>query len=352
MDLPPAPNGLSNRWNLGLHWGICSGPGCHVRNNLLKCGACRAISYCSVAHQKADRPRHKSSCQIVKDALEKLAPAEAGLRAESSEPSHNPFETMRGRFWSSGPTRLYMEMRYEVTMALSNIRTGDAVEAMLDHSLEMLQLNPGDNQGVRSQVPGLYLRLGRDQEAYDFIKWWATIGSAGYYEWDNPESPFLNLHDEDILENVNVCAEKLFDLSMLACLTNLKARLLLDVQMLEQQSKIPGNRDASFEKKMEWVREHAMSDMLYKHQEVVEQTSWTDLISNLQGQVRVLVNRVKERNKFYWPALKEPERWSYARPIPYTPGSAHEINGVFRHTWYSWAECPPALELVKSLSSS
>ncbi|KAI4867595.1 hypothetical protein F4820DRAFT_412812 [Hypoxylon rubiginosum] len=349
MDLPPAPNGLSNRWNLGLRWGLCSAPGCIFRDNLLKCSGCHAILYCSVAHQKADRPRHKSSCNIVKGAREDLAKEEAALRATPGDAQmpENPFETARGQFWLFRPTRSYMQSRLALTAALLNIKTGVAVETALDHSLEMLQLNPGDNQGVRGQVPGLLLRLGRDQEAYDFIKWYATVGAASDYKWGNPESPFLNLHDEDVFERVDEYAEKVYDLSMLVCLTNLKIRLLLDLQALERESKKPGNSDASYDKKMEWVREEAVSDALYKRRDIVERADWTDLIADLEGQIKTLVGYVEKKNKHYWPALNVPERWAAAYPAVYSPGSPQEINMVFRQTWYTWSECPTTMEVLK-----
>ncbi|KAI1140170.1 hypothetical protein F5Y05DRAFT_377430 [Hypoxylon sp. FL0543] len=348
MDLPLPPTGFSNRWNLGLHWGLCSRPECPVRDNLLKCGACQAVRYCGPAHQRADWPRHKSSCKLVKASREKLAQEEAALRARPGDAflSENPFETARGLFWLMKPTRPYMQSRYELTNALLNIRTGDAVEDALEHSLGILHLNPGDNQMIRGQVPPLYLRLGRDQEAYDFIKWYAAVGSAGGYEWNNPDSPFLNLHDEDVLEPVDVHIEKLMELSFLACLTNIKIRLLLDLQMLDRESKKAANRNAGFDKKMEWVREHSLSDVLYRRRELVEMSDWKDLIATLEDQAKKLFRGVNKRNKHYWPALRAPELWTSVVPVACGLGSPQEINLVFRQTWYSWAECPPALEIV------
>ncbi|XXH02461.1 hypothetical protein Hte_008837 [Hypoxylon texense] len=352
MDLPAEPNGLSNRWNLGLRWGLCCKPGCIIRNNLLKCGACYAILYCSVAHQKADRPQHKSSCNIVKHARETLAKEEADLRARPGDlyMPENPFETARGRFWYFRPTRPYMQSRFALTDALLNIKTGVAVEAALDHCLEMLQLNPGDNQGVRSRVVGLYLRVGRDQEAYDFIKWYATVGAATNYEWGNPDFPFLNLRGEDPFERLEGNAEKVYDLSMRVGLAHLKIRLLLDLQMLQRESAKPENRGggASYEKKkMEWVREDAICHALYERRDIVGRADWTDLIADLDGQVKKLVERVKKENEHYWPALSAPERWAAAFPTVYTHGLPQEVNLVFRETWYSWSECPAALEVVK-----
>ncbi|KAI2466434.1 hypothetical protein F4781DRAFT_405780 [Annulohypoxylon bovei var. microspora] len=350
MDLPPGPNGLHNRWNLSLNWGHCSGPQCPLRDNLLKCGACRVVMYCGGAHQRAHRPQHKSSCIFIKDARAKLAKEEAALRVRPGDDflMENPFETARGRFYKFLPTRPYMFARHELISTLLNIKTGEAVEEALNHCLDMLRLNPGDNQGIRSHVAGLFLRLGRDQEAYDYIKWQGTIGAASDYDWNNPGSTYLNLHDEDAFEPVSDFAKKISDLSTLVCLVNFKVRLLLDIKVLDKESKKPGNRNASYDKKMEWVREHVVCEALYKRRDIIERSEWTDIIASLQSQAKEVFDIVNDRNKYYWPALRSPDRYAAALPVPYSPGSPQEINIVFRNTWYSWAESPPAIELVRT----
>ena len=62
------------------------------------------------------------------------------------------------------------------------IKNYAAVEAAHDHVMDILRLNHSDNMGVRDMVPSLKLRLGRDQECYDFCKWWATTGQEGDYD--------------------------------------------------------------------------------------------------------------------------------------------------------------------------
>ena len=76
-----------------------------------------------------------------------------------------------------------MRWRYALVEALLTEHTYAAVSAALDHLLDMLRLCRGDNMGVRDSVPALYLRLGREQECYDFIKWWATMGEQSNYDW-------------------------------------------------------------------------------------------------------------------------------------------------------------------------
>ncbi|RBQ78845.1 hypothetical protein FVER53590_13532 [Fusarium verticillioides] len=94
-----------------------------------------------------------------------------------------------------------MQARHDYITAILNVRTGEAVEIALEESLDMLRLCRGDNLGVRSQIPALYLRLGRDQEAYGFIKWYAAKGDS-MYNWSDMSLPFLDLEGEGAFEAV------------------------------------------------------------------------------------------------------------------------------------------------------
>ena len=98
-------------------------------------------------------------------------------------------EENRGHFWGILETRTYMRYRYALVEALLKIDTYAAVLAAHDHLMEMLYLCRGDNMGVRDTVPALKLRLRRDQECYDFLKWWYTTGQdvsrCVYTVWSN-----------------------------------------------------------------------------------------------------------------------------------------------------------------------
>lgn len=68
-------------------------------------------------------------------------------------------------------TRDYMRARYGLLESLSKIRTREAVQAARDHTMDLFRLCRGDDMGVRNMTPALMIRLGQDQEAYDFMKW-------------------------------------------------------------------------------------------------------------------------------------------------------------------------------------
>jgi tetratricopeptide (TPR) repeat protein len=77
-----------------------------------------------------------------------------------------PFAEDVGHFWGQLETRPYMRARNGLAGALW--ATGERDEAIA-HWLELLRLNPADNQGVRDIVVPRLLELGRDAEAEDVL---------------------------------------------------------------------------------------------------------------------------------------------------------------------------------------
>lgn len=174
-------------------------------------------------HQTADWSKHKSDCTRIKKARTHLQREEEALRAESPD----IFTEDVGHFWGLIETRNYMRARYGVVEATLKLRTFEAIEAAHEHLADMLQLCRGDNMGVRDMVPALLLRMGRDQECYDFIKWHATMGADDHYDWGDMSLPFLNVRDADVFEDVNYLCGRWGNLSHVVAATLLKIRLLL-----------------------------------------------------------------------------------------------------------------------------
>ncbi|KAI1321701.1 hypothetical protein F5Y16DRAFT_416735 [Xylariaceae sp. FL0255] len=212
---------------------ISSGcPVCYPRlrpqTPLLLCSGCKVVHYCGADHQKEHRPKHKAVCTSIVKTRETLAKEDAALRALAS----NPFANYVGSFWGFTVTRDYMRARFAAANALLRVDSVKAVEKALSHFQDMLRLCRSDNLGVRDIIPGLLLRLNRDQECYDFLKWWAVIDDR--YDYGNPSLPYLDIHGANVFEAVGSFARNL-SLSQLVILTLLKLRLYLDIDSYDPQ---------------------------------------------------------------------------------------------------------------------
>lgn len=227
-----------------------------------------------------------------------------------------------------------------------NIRTGEAVEGALQNMLEMLRLSRGDNMGVRSQIPALYLRLGRDQEAFDFMKWYADVPSN--FDWKNTEVPMLDTKGADPFEPLDVEKSGIaMDLSFKVALLLLKSRLFVDVSLLEGFVQKLGDKAPA--DKMEIVKEEAMTETLLNRRDIVDAPDYTPIMAKVRWQMVDIYKSIMKHNKFMIPALEDPTKYSHSQLGPYMRGSESEAVMAYRHSWYSWAECPSVLQQILPL---
>jgi hypothetical protein len=238
-----------------------------------------------------------------------------------------------------------MQARFDYITAVLNVRTGEAVEIALDHSLDLLRLCRGDNLRVRCQVPALYLRLGRDQDAYDFIKWYAVRGDS-HYDWRDMNLPFLDMHGEDALEAVDEKPHHI-ELSFFVALTLIKIRLMKDLESL--QGFLRSNPNATREARYDHLQEEAMSDILLRRPDIVAQDNYEEMIAELRHQALRLYRIVKEKNPHFWPGIMNPNLYTHSVPTIYAFGSREEAVLVFRNSWYSWSETEVAIRFIRGV---
>ncbi|KAH9218743.1 hypothetical protein DL95DRAFT_293090 [Leptodontidium sp. 2 PMI_412] len=323
-------------------------PACSKTDKLLRCQGCKVMFYCSKEHQASDRPAHKRACNAIKKAEAKCAEEETKLRNTPGDWTFqaNPFENSVGHFWGILETRDYMRARYGVVESLLKIKTTEAVKATLDHILDMLRLCRGDNMGVRSLAPALYLRLGQDQGAYDFVKWWQTTGQESNYNWGDTDLPYLDTKDADAFEGVEYLASAYLDLSYTAAITLLKIRLLLDVKAL-QNSTLIGQKVP--QELLDKIREQLVSTIVANNKEIMDSDDQSLLIKKLEAQVKQMHVSVRKGNKYFWPALLNPGRHLTAPLSAYSHGTVPHMQISLQQSYDSWTETPGAIDVIRKL---
>ncbi|KAB5576148.1 hypothetical protein GE09DRAFT_617833 [Coniochaeta sp. 2T2.1] len=317
---------------------------CDTRQSLACCDNCKAAFFCDNHIQDANRGPHNKQCSAVQKALEHMQEEERAVREHPGDfmTLANPFETGVGHFWDLIDTRDYMRARFGLVEELPKLDNSTAVASALDHLTDMLRLNRSDNMGLRDKVPALFLRLGRDQECYDFMKWWTTPDDG--YDWGDTTLPHLSIHGADALESPgNFCGQ--YDgLGHTVPLTLFKIRLLLHVQAMDGVT--IGIGPLVPQQIIDQIRrEITGSDAIPAS--LIHQRNLLPVIASLRAQVKQLLDAVHDHNKFFWDMLINPGSNLTAQPYAYSRGSVEEAQLALKHNYSSWIETPGAIAIIE-----
>ncbi|KAK4113373.1 hypothetical protein N656DRAFT_797251 [Canariomyces notabilis] len=309
-------------------------PVCASTLGLRCCPGCEVVSYCGSAHQATHRAKHKQVCNAIKRTRQALEREETTLKS-TSHPRviENVFKegVFYPDFWSRPTTRGYMRARLSAADALLKIDTAPAVEQALDHFTDMIRLNRMDDLRVRDFIPGLLLRLGHEQECYDFLKWWATVNDSA-----DTTRPYLNIHNADAFEPVDMFCSRTANLSHLVMLTLLKLRLSLDLQAYETRFEFDTVRSDRPLGKLVRSRVRHMSPQR------IAKTS-----TALTAQYHRLCRAVNDRNPHFWDALIDGGTDVSIMPQSYNPGPLEEAQVALHQCKAAWQESEDALVMLE-----
>ncbi|KAL3491902.1 hypothetical protein BJX62DRAFT_236754 [Aspergillus germanicus] len=201
--------------------------------------------------------------------------------------------------------------------------------------------------GVRSLVPGIMLRLNKDQECYDFIKWFFVGCDDDDYDWGNTDLPFLDVKNADVFEDVEVFTKNKWpDLTQLVSLTLLKIKLLLDLEALHSSTRTVGAKVPR--EVLDNIRSGIpLSPVIPKNKKLVQSDDHTEIIQKLRQQINQLRKLVDERNKHAWDLLLSDEQPD--SPGYYSRGTIEGADMALTNLEDAWAQLPDARDFVKSL---
>lgn len=254
----------------------------------------------------------------------------------------NVFENAVGQFWGLHDTRAYMRARFALADKIVDQfpRSAAAVGAALDHFLGMMRLCHGDNMGLREMAPALMLRLGRDQEAYDFLRWWAVGSDEGDWDWgedeENGGKPWREegAAGADALEEPQLWTGDYLGLSHAAAVLLIKIRIYLDLRAV-QDAGIGLRGGALTPEATEHVRGHLVDGVF----------CW-----RVRGQMDTLIDAINGSNLYLWVTMLHPQEALADPPMPYSPGSVEEAFLMVKYNYRSWEETPGAIEIIKTFS--
>ncbi|KAK8100823.1 hypothetical protein PG999_011197 [Apiospora kogelbergensis] len=335
-----------NRKNLGLVFQTCAQPGCGRQGpDLFRCGACRLVHYCGPEHQREHRASHKTSCNLVKQTRASVEAAEAELRSrpEDELAPANVFANGVGRFWGLTPTRPYMQCLHDYMTASLNLRTGEAVEGGSNHvprdAAAVPRRQPGRAEPGTRAVPttgprpgGLRLsemvRRQGHRRRLRLVRHVAAVpGPRGGRRRPRGRVGTLQAGHGPQLPCVSDAAQDAADAGPGGTGAARSRGGKEDGGGGE-----PG-RKLSYEEKMAWLREEALSDILPARRDIVDRDDYRPLVRDVTEQVARAHQLTAHHNKHYWPSLERPEKYANAMPMAYSWGSREETVLAFRQTW-------------------
>ncbi|KAK6533634.1 hypothetical protein TWF694_002569 [Orbilia ellipsospora] len=152
----------------------CEYPGCDKTETLQACDYCQYVFYCSREHRRAHLSEHKPLCTELATANSRYHAEYRKLRRfpGNKKCPPRPFDNAVGRFTEFPETLGYRKAKRAVVEVLLKTRTKEAIEACVEHGLEIHRLCwSGASVWLRNQTPLFMIMLGRYQDAYDFSKW-------------------------------------------------------------------------------------------------------------------------------------------------------------------------------------
>lgn len=333
---------------------------CQKTDNIMRCGACRSVFYCGRDHQMEDRPDHKTLCKGVKTRQDRLDKEAAPLREFTGDglTGINMFEERAGYFWKILETRDYMRARMDFVVTLLRNFGGfngraAAVEVALGHLRDMLRLSRTDNMGVRDMMPGLYIRLGRDGEAYDLCKWYATEGARGDYDWADMSLPFLDVKDADPLEDTDLWAGGSWPaLSHASSVALILLRILLDLLAIQRATQ--GSPGGLPDDELNSIRANLVSPITRARPELLTAAAEDTAarITALRKRIGAIYRAVDMYNPHYWPAiLKDPGPALVSTPGPYMLGSEPEAFIIVNYNIPAWYQTKGAVKLMQEVGA-
>ncbi|PLN76983.1 hypothetical protein BDW42DRAFT_188309 [Aspergillus taichungensis] len=271
-------------------------PGCGIcdkQEKLTRCSSCKMMFYCSREHQAEDRDEHKYNCNAVK---------QIALAKDQDERMLRNFPAGVGG----------------VPVVVGGVP--------LDHGMEMLRLCRSDNVGVRGLIQTMMLQLGKDQECYDFIKWWAVTAKDLQYDFRDLNLPYLDIKNAEVFE------------PMLALML-LKIKLLLDLTAVNFSAATVGARVP--QEILDQIEGFVpRSPIIAERRELVNGDWQKHQIRTLKTQIDELYWEIHRINKWMWFALRVPEHFYDDLPRDFSPGSMQKMKNTLSWSFNSWLMVP------------
>ncbi|KAL8848670.1 MAG: hypothetical protein Q9221_006344 [Calogaya cf. arnoldii] len=340
---------------------------CGSLKNLIRCKVCDVTLFCSRSHRNCDHGSHIIFCLSVAQARNFFKDKEFKWRSDDDDDDYDDDDEDPERSFFTRPISIpverlapdvnsyldepeFVEAGCRYIVSLINTSTFDALSLAADKACVMLHSFPSDPMDLRSNLPGVYLRLGRDQEAYSLAKWWQLnqLSNEDIHKL-YPVVPYLDVTTADVFEQPTDIISAINDdpgLVNIFCVTLLKIKILVDITSLQQ---IPALHQKLPPELVNMVQDYIpITDAVRNNHQVMSRGDYTDLIKDVTDQIKMCFEAVEKANIHLWPSLVNPDLspgGSRHRPS----NDKRTVDFVLDRCYESWVKTPGAIDIIRIL---
>lgn len=367
---------------------------------LKNCTRCRSIKYCGRSCQRSEFKNHNDDCQIIKTTTDDLTKIEESFRKFKFSAACTPQDILRtkvGDFWEFADTefwdekvakseaqkskvqmgkiwpREYLIKRMELVTALwrvadTNLGNFETTEIVLEHLLAMLRLDISDGLNCREKIAFMFLILGRDDDAYNFVKYWLknTFPPQNYKSLE--EGQWLHEPDQDKYEDLFIKVEEAefankgkeevlgnTFLGLKLALLAIKIRNVIELE--ESDLKV-----LKFDKRLADARPQSTTAKLRDCPLIVdcahlflrgEPKAHEMKLQGQYNQIKKYLELINESNETILPALVDPKPLQSSEDTPgQSSGGVNEAKEMLKYSWrYFHRLSTPAQGITKQITA-
>lgn len=335
---------------------------CPKQNDLIDCPACLAMTYCSQEHLLLDQASHEKICEPIVAARERAEEWRVKLENDPSQ----PFRTNVGNLHSIPEAQRYFAELSTLIELHEPIRHRTTVERQLIFAFHIMYMSGIDSQGYRFKVPALMMRINRDQECYDFMKWRTDESedpnsktALNYLSLrfanptlvnpiiPNPRRDFVGYEQEDIFEPIDVFSPETPMMTLIPlCL--LKIRFMFDIQRMHLAARAFGDNLGGDVLGLV-LKNVPFTKQIAENQDLIKSgIARHGALKALMGQVLQLYRKVKGMNHLVWKGMVWPMRRNNQWPRE-DHTLEEEMKAQVKMNWESWIESPGAIALLQEI---
>lgn len=239
-----------------------------------------------------------------------------------------------------------MRTRFGLADTLRKSHTLDGVAEALSHLQDMMRLCRGDNMGLRELIPYMMLQLDRDQECYDFIKWYETVAPRDDYDWGDMDLPFLNVRDADPLEDTDYMDRRFVGLNHISAVMILKMKILIDCSTIRLTRRVLAGKIPVELWRM--IEHHVIRSPISVKSRLCSKNSRKLAIieDDLSKHIGRLGSTLCDKNEHFVAGLLDPDELLKTRPEYYSAGTVEETMLALQHGFPAWWQHEGVLELL------